>query len=45
MATSISIQFLTKFLDQRLQEYGLQVSISLDQLEPQAPLVQQDRKE
>ena len=45
MATSISTQFQTKFLDQRLLEYGLLVSTSLDLQEPLALLVQQDRKE
>ena len=45
MAISISIQFQTKSLDQRLLVYGLLVSISSDQLEPLAPLVQLDHKE
>ena len=45
MAISISTLQQTKSLDQRLLVYGLLVSISLDQLEPLAPLVQLDRKE
>ena len=45
MATSISTQFQTKSLDQRLLVYGLLVSISLDQLVPLDPLVQLERKE
>ena len=45
MATSISTQFQTKFLDPRLLVYGLLVSISLDLQEQLALSVQQDRKE
>ena len=45
MATSISTQFQTKSLDQRLLVYGLLVSISLDLQEPLALLVQLDHKE
>ena len=45
MATSISTLQQTKSLDQKLLVYGLLVSISLDQQEPLALSVQQDRKE